>query len=126
VGGGVASARRESNEMAGFAADPAQESDSLSAEFMDHGDEATATADDEEPIRHLDRLLSKFEDDDDPVIIDDENARLEKSFFESSDVDDVTKPGDEFVIDDDSEQVEARESAPPSDGLNDDEDNKKG
>jgi len=124
--GVVASARRESNEMAGFAADPAQESDSLLTEFMDYGDEATATADDEEPIRQLDRLLSKFEDDDDPVIIDDESARLEKSFFESSDVEGVTKPGDEFVIDDDLEQVEARESAHQSDGLNDDEDNKKG
>ena len=122
----VASDRGESNEMAGFAAGATQEPDNLLTEFMDHGDKATAIADDEEPIRHLDSLLSKFDDDDDLVIIDDENARLEKSFFESSDVEDVTKPGNEFVIDDDSEQVEPRDSAPQSDEFNDDEDNNKG
>jgi len=121
----VSSDRGESNEMAGFAAGATQEPDNLLTEFMDHGDKTTAIADDEEPIRHLDSLLSKF-DDDDLVIIDDENARLEKSFFESSDVEDVTKPGNEFAIDDDSEQVETRDSAPQSDELNDDEDNKKG
>jgi len=119
----VASDRDESNEMAGFAAGTTQETDSLG--FMDHGDETTVTADDEEPIRHLDSLLSKFDDDDDPLIIDDENTRLEKSFFESSDVEDVSKPGDEFVIDDDSEQVETRDAAPQSDEFNDDGDHRK-
>jgi len=124
--GVVASAESESSKMVGFAAGAAQESDYLLTEFIDHGDEKTAIADDEEPIQHLDSLLSKFEDDGDPVIIDDEGGRLEKSFFESSDVEDVTKPRDELVIDDDLEQVEIRESAHQADELNDDEDNKKG
>ncbi|MDQ6982909.1 MAG: FimV/HubP family polar landmark protein [Mariprofundus sp.] len=125
-GGAAASAENESNKMAGFATGAAQESDHLVTEFMGQGDEKTAIADDEEPIRHLDSLLSKFEDDSDLVILDDEGGELEKSFFEPSDVGDVTKHRSELVIDDDLEQVETRESSHQPDELNDDEDNEKG
>jgi len=85
----------------------------------------SAVTEEEDSIRHLDSLLSKLENDGDPGVTGDEATGLEKSFFESSDDEDVSMTSDVFVLDDDLEQSESRESAHQPDELNDDEDNKK-